>query len=137
MKFSPQQIELACRLKELGLPWEPHVGHYFYDPLGIAGIRSPFQDRVFLLDSERFMQRVGGLARFTEVMTWLPTWSDARQILSSLEVSPLEVQRAVLGANALRRGTELDVLYELVADNLARPTAANIAAAATNVIAVG
>jgi len=85
LQFSRQQIELAITFKQLGLVWEPVVGNYVYDLSDALKPSSPFQDGVyFLLNYDCFMQRVGGLDRFKELMTWLPTWNDAREILQSL-----------------------------------------------------
>ena len=120
MKFSSRQIELAVKFKELGLAWEPTVGHYVYDATGAVKPTSPFQDRVyFLLNYDCFMERVGGVERFKTIMTWLPTWSDAREILRSLGVSDKEVQDELVRSQALEDGSELLQLYELIAQHLA------------------
>ena len=119
MEFSSQQIEFAVAFKQRGLPWEPAVGNYVYDTHRVLPASSPFQDGVyFLLNYECFMQRTGGIERFKEVMTWLPTWCDARRILRSLGVTDEQVQASLFYTQAFERGTELLQLYELIATHL-------------------
>jgi hypothetical protein len=121
MKFSSRQIELAVELKALGLTWEPSVGNYVYDATGAVKPTSPFQEHVyFLLNYDCFMERVGGVERFKAIMTWLPTWTDARGILRSLGVSDKEVQEQLVYSGALVDGTELLKLYELIAWRLSK-----------------
>ena len=67
------------------------------------------------------MDRVGGVERFKTIMTWLPTWSDAREILRSLGVSNKEVQDELVRSRALEDGSELLKLYELIAQHLSMP----------------
>ncbi|HRX79171.1 MAG: hypothetical protein H6821_16125 [Planctomycetaceae bacterium] len=64
------------------------------------------------------IQKVGGVDRFNEIMTWLPTWDDARQILRVLQVPDASVQRELVAKVAFERGIELQVLYELIAMEL-------------------
>ena len=121
MFFSPKHLELARRFKQLGLPWEPSVGNYVYDATGAVKPTSPFQKRVyFLLNYDCFMQKVGGVDRFKEIMTWLPTWDDARQILRLLQVPDAAIQHELVATEAFERGIELQVLYELIATELER-----------------
>ena len=83
--------------------------------------RSPFQDRVyFLLNYDCFTRKIGGVDRFKSLMTWLPTWDDARQILRSLSVPDAEIQHELAAAEAFERRAELQVLYELIARELER-----------------
>ena len=48
-QFTPQEIAMAARLRGLGLPWEPVVGHYVLDEQGTIQPGSPFQDRVYFI----------------------------------------------------------------------------------------
>lgn len=119
MKFGPRQIELAIALKDMGLAWKPSVGNYVYDATGAVKPTSPFQEHVyFLLNYDCFMERVGGVERFKSLMTWLPTWSDAREILSSLGLSDAELQNELVRSNALENSSEILKLYELIAQQL-------------------
>ena len=61
---------------------------------------------------------MGGVDRFKELMTWLPTWSDARDVLKSLGISSSAVQDELVRTNALEHESELLVLYELIARRL-------------------
>ena len=125
--FSDRQIELAQRFKAAGISWEPRVGHYVYDAGHAVEPTSPFQDHVyFLLNYDCFMRKVGGLERFKQIMTWLPTWGDARELLEQLGMPSSEVQAELLLRNAIVNGDELTVLYELVAQRLGCSTAAEV-----------
>ena len=113
MRFTEDQITIAKKLKTLGIPWQPQVGHYVYDANHICPKSSPFQQGVyFLLNFDCFMQHVGGVERFRNNMVWLPTWHKAREILRNLSVPDAEVAR--LSAEAILQGDELTCLYELI-----------------------
>ena len=113
MRFTEDQITIAKRLKQLGIPWQPQVGHYVYDANRICPKSSPFQQGVyFLLNFDCFMQHVGGVERFRDNMVWLPTWHESRGILRKLGVPDTEV--AHLSAEAILQGEELTCLYRLI-----------------------
>ena len=61
------------------------------------------------------MKAVGGVERFKEIMTWLPTWDDARHILRSLRVSDQQILDYLLEQHAIERGSERLALYEMIA----------------------
>ena len=80
---------------------------------------SPFQDRVyFILNYDYFMDQVGGVDQFKQIMLWLPTWEDARHVLRSLGVSDAEVDAALQRNRAIERQHELLSLYETIAERL-------------------
>ena len=54
-------------------------------------------------------------------MTWLPTWSDAREILRAFGVADKDVQVELERSQALKDGSELLQLYELIAQHLSEP----------------
>ena len=119
MKFKGHLIDLAIRFKALSLEWEPTVGNYVYDANGIVKASSPFQPGVyFLLNYNCFMERVGGLERFRNDMVWLPTWEDARVILSRLGVSNSKVVNQLTTTSSIENLTELDTLYSLILERL-------------------
>ena len=119
MQFSQEEIEMARELRRLGLKWEPCVGHYVYDENRSCPKGSPFQDRVyFILNYDCFMNHLGGVERFKEVMLWLPTWHDAREMLQSLGVSDEKVALRLQGCRALESRKELLILYEMIAESL-------------------
>ncbi len=118
-RFSDREIALALEFKRMKLPWEPAVGQYVYDAGGAVKPSSPFQQGVyFLLNYDCFMERLGGVARFKDLMAWLPTWSDAREILRRLGVSNEVVREALARTAAIESGEERVVLYELIAARL-------------------
>ena len=132
MLFSSKHLQLADRFKQLGLRWEPEVGNYVNDATGAVKPTSPFQDGVYLLlNYDCFMRKVGGVDRFKEIMTWLPTWDDARRILKSLGVCHEEVAAELLRTDAVASDTELLVLYEMIADRLRKRSAGDSRSQAT------
>ena len=125
MQFSQEEIELAKRLRAHGLTWEPRAGHYVYDETGFCPHESPFQDKVFfILNYKYFMKVVGGVDRFKEIMIWLPTWHDSRQILRSLQVSDSRIAAYLEQHKAIENGCERKALFELIAGCLQPATAA-------------
>lgn len=120
MQFSAEEINLARRLRQAGLAWEPRAGHYVYDETGFCKQPSPFQEQVyFILNYDYFMKAVGGVERFKEIMIWLPTWHDARQLLDSLDVPNERVLACLESENAIALGIERYVLYQLLESVLA------------------
>ena len=119
MKFSEAEIELARKLRKVGLPWEPAAGHYVFDETGFCKQPSPFQEGVyFILNYEYFMKAVGGVDRFGEIMTWLPTWYDCRQILQHYDVTAEAIAADLRSSGAVESGRERLRLYELIARTL-------------------
>jgi hypothetical protein len=123
MHFSDEEIRLAKQLRQRGLDWEPRAGHYVFDETGFCKQTSPFQEKVyFVLNYDYFMKAVGGVDRFKEIMVWLPTWDDARQILRRHGISDQEISKQLTDQQAIECGTERLVLYELIASVLTKET---------------
>ena len=121
MRFRPEEIELARELLQAGLQWEPKAGHFVYDETGFCRKTSPFQTGVyFILNYDYFMRQAGGVERFKEIMTWLPTWHDAREILRDFGIADEELAAKLHERRAIEDGRELIVLYELILDRLRR-----------------
>ena len=119
MRFTDEEITLARTLRDDGLPWEPAAGHYVYDETGFCKQSSPFQDRVyFILNYSYCMKAVGGVERFKEIMIWLPTWYDAREILRTYRVPDQQVREYLVNDQAIERGIERLSLYELIASRI-------------------
>ena len=119
MHFSEPEINIARQLKSLNLNWTPQSGHYVYDETEFCHQPSPFQDRVyFVLNYPYFMKAVGGVERFRQMMTWLPTWYDARQILSAMDVTNQQVYEHLLSTNSIQKGQERLALYRLILEEL-------------------
>lgn len=119
MNYTVEEIKLARQLKSAGLPWEPQAGHYVYDETGFCKQASPFQEKVyFVLNYAYFMKAVGGVERFKEIMTWLPTWDDAREILRNYDMSDEEILQQLGAEKAIEKGTERYALYQLIASSL-------------------
>ncbi|MEM7313177.1 MAG: hypothetical protein AAF497_08495 [Planctomycetota bacterium] len=119
MNFSEQEIALARELRVAGLPWEPRAGHYVYDETGFCKQPSPFQENVyFILNYNYFMKTVGGVERFKEIMLWLPTWDDCRQLLANQGIEAEEISKFLSVNDSLESGTERFALYQLIAEKL-------------------
>ncbi len=115
MHFSEAEIEAARRLRRGGLRWEPQAGHYVYDETGFCKQASPFQEKVyFILNYPYFMKAVGGVDRFKDIMLWLPTWHDLRQVLRDFRVSDGDVASFLRERGAIESGQERLALYEWV-----------------------
>jgi hypothetical protein len=61
---------------------------------------------------------VGGVDRFKQIMLWLPTWQDARELLRSLGVSDSVVAAALQRQHAIENQRELLSLLEMIAARL-------------------
>ncbi|TWU30539.1 hypothetical protein [Bythopirellula polymerisocia] len=119
MRFSEEEINSARRLREAGLAWEPRAGHYVYDQTGFCKQTSPFQEKVyFILNYDYFMKSVGGVDRFKQIMLWLPTWYDARQLLETLGVPAEQIVDKLQQQRAIEQGRERFVLYEWIESSL-------------------
>ncbi|NIL98186.1 MAG: hypothetical protein GTO53_10200 [Planctomycetales bacterium] len=119
MQFTQNQLALAGELKAAGLAWKPAAGHFLYDPTHAFKPSSPFQDHVYLiLNYDCFLKAVGGEQKFLQLMTWLPTWDDARHILRSLGVPDRQVQQEIIHKRSLCHATELLDLYSLILKQL-------------------
>lgn len=119
MRFSPQEIEAAIELHQLGLPWEPGPGQYVWDQAGLVEQHSPFQDGVyFILDLKHFLRRAGTLETLKRSMVWLPTWHDVRDVLEHLGLDHADVAQAIQNHHALEHKHELLTLYSLIAARL-------------------
>lgn len=129
MEFLDEEIALAKRLRELGLPWEPSVGNYVWDENNSCKQPSPFQTGVyFILNYAYFMRMVGGLERFKEIMIWLPTWSDLRSILREFGCKDEWVAKHIQESKAIESGKERVVLYELALAELKKRTSKSVPA---------
>jgi hypothetical protein len=115
VRFREAEIEAARRLRQAGLSWHPRAGHYVFDETKFCKQTSPFQDQVyFILNYSYFMETVGGVERFKEIMLWLPTWDDLREMLSELGVADVDVAAYLNKRNAIESREERLSLYELV-----------------------
>ncbi len=119
MKFTQTEIELARRLKQLGLGWTPSVGHFVWDESGLIECSSPFHDHVyFILDLKHFLRRAGTIERLQQDLCWLPTWEQSRELLRQAGVAEAEVARRLVASGAIESGNERICLYEMLAEQL-------------------
>lgn len=119
MRYSQDEIQLARRLRDAGLSWEPGPGHYVYDEAGLIEQPSPFQPRVyFILDLQHFLRRSGDLHRLKQAMFWLPDYQQCREILRALGVPNGRVAAELGSGDALVLGEELQTLYTMIFDRL-------------------
>ena len=121
MNFSQREIELARRFRQQRLQWIPRAGHYVYDETGFCKQTSPFQENVFfILNYDYFIRTVGGVEKFIEIMTWLPTWADLWQLLRKQGVTNAEVALHLIKRQSIEVGTERESLYELLDEVLTK-----------------
>ncbi|MFM7118011.1 MAG: hypothetical protein ACKO9H_00670 [Planctomycetota bacterium] len=118
-KFTSQEVELARKLKGLGLAWTPQVSHYVWDETGIINCPSPFHDMVYyILDLKHFLRRAGTIERLQDELCWLPSWEQARELLREHGVSDEAVARRLDERQALLKGEERLCLYQLLEEAL-------------------
>jgi hypothetical protein len=126
MQYTDEEIKLARQLRDEGLFWEPRAGHYVYDETGFCKQPSPFQEGVyFILNYPYFMKAVGGVERFKEIMIWLPTWYDAREILRENGLADQQIVDHLCDEHAIERGTERLALYQMILSSLRSKAAAD------------
>jgi hypothetical protein len=128
MPFSMQHVNAASRLKELGLPWTPHVGCFVYDPAGVIEAESPFPGRIyFILSLPRFVKIFGSVEAIGDRLVWLPTWHQARLLGRRLGVGGDEIAALWTYKHSLEPGDELLALYDILADALLGKRDPNVA----------
>ena len=119
--FDERACRLALEMKRLGLPWEPHVGCFVWDPEGWIPVESPFPGRIyFILSLSRFLEIFGTIQDMVEKLVWLPTWHQAcllRERMSFGSEGPEGGPRLVTVANPT---DALLAVYELIMDALGR-----------------
>jgi hypothetical protein len=123
LPISTEILTLARELKMSGVDWDPTVGSFVWDHLGIIEAPSPFPLRVyFILNLKRFLRIFGTSESIKEQLVWLPTsfqlrlWATEHEI--DLELEHLEdpeeevvaLYRALV--EALRRGHPSEALGE-------------------------
>ena len=117
--FTDDEIGLARQMRDQGLLWEPAVGHYVFDDMGLIDAPSPFQPRVyFILDLKHFLRRSSDIETLKSRMLWPPQWHEARRILRGLGVSDAMVMARLVAARAIETQSELCLLYELILETL-------------------
>jgi hypothetical protein len=120
--FTDSEVQLARQLRALELPWTPMAGQFVLDESGLVERESPFQPGVFfVLNYEYFMKIAGGVDRFREIMLWLPTWEQSRELLRDMGVSDEQVAKHLADSNAFAGGNERACLYELMIGQLGPP----------------
>lgn len=119
MKFTNEEIELARKLKQQGLDWQPSVGHFVWDEADIIKCESPFHDMVFfILDLKHFLRRADTIENLQRDLCWLPTWFQAREILRKRGVSTERIVEKLRDERAIENDTERYCLYELIEECL-------------------
>lgn len=80
--FDEQTLAQAAALRDAGLTFRPHVGCFLWDRDHVMPVASPFPNRVyFILNLGRFEAILGSRAAIAERLIWLPTETQARQLL--------------------------------------------------------
>ncbi|MDJ0912256.1 MAG: hypothetical protein QNI95_01745 [Desulfobacterales bacterium] len=117
--FDAHICRLAGEMKDFGLPWQPHVGCFVWDPEGYIEADSPFPDRVyFILSMPRFLQIFGNVEQMVAKLVWLPTWHQARLLCDRLGVGQKDVSNIFESKPSLSAGQELQSIYKLIVSAL-------------------
>jgi hypothetical protein len=113
--FDSQTCRLANELKQLGIPWQPHVGCFVWDPDELIKAESPFPYRIyFILSLPRFIDIFGSIEAIAEKLIWLPTWHQARLLCRQLSVPGSAVANIWQSQTPTSAGDELRQIYELL-----------------------
>ena len=119
MNFSESEIEIAKKLHDLDLQWQPQAGDYVYDMKGIIEKPSPFQDHVyFILDIKHFIRRAQNVEGIKKAMCWLPLWEDCREILVKLGVKWEDIFQRLQETSAFERESERTEMYRIILSRL-------------------
>jgi hypothetical protein len=119
MPFDLRHALLARKLKNLGLPWQPHVGCFVWDPDGYVEAPAPFPERIyFILSLPRFVGIFGSVAAVAERLVWLPTWHQARLLCKEMAIDERRVTEIWQTDPLPPVGEELLELYNLLLEAL-------------------
>jgi hypothetical protein len=113
--FDTQTCRLANELKQLGIPWQPQVGCFVWDPDEHIKAESPFPRRIyFILSLPRFIEIFGSIEAIAEKLVWLPTWHQARLLCQQLGVSNQVVANIWQSQTPPSAGEDLRQIYKLL-----------------------
>ena len=113
--FDTETCRLATEIKRLGIPWQPHVGCFVWDPHKHIKAESPFPHRIyFILSLPRFIDLFGSIEAIAEKLVWLPTWHQARLLCQQLGVPGEVVANIWQSQTPLSAGDELQQIYGLL-----------------------
>ena len=123
-QFSDREIALATSFRESVAPqWTVAAGQFVFDPDGRVNKPSPFQTGVyFVLNYPYFVTLMGGLENFRAELIWLPTWTQARRLAIAAGLSPQQIVTGCLNESTIKKGSEREKLYELIAEHFGLQT---------------
>lgn len=117
--FDTKICRLAAEIKRLGIPWQPHVGCFVWDPDEHIKAESPFPHRTyFILSLPRFVDLFGSIEAIAEKLVWLPTWHQARLLCQQLGVPDQIVATIWQRQTPPTAGEELVQIYKLLIGTL-------------------
>jgi hypothetical protein len=115
VSFDTRSCRLANELKQLGIPWLPHVGCFVWDPDEHVKVESPFPHRIyFILSLPRFIDIFGSIEAIAEKLVWLPTWHQARLLCQKLGVPDRAVVNIWQSRTPPSTDEELRQIYKLL-----------------------
>ena len=119
MPFEERHLQLARQMKDCGLPWNPHVGCFVWDPEAAIEADSPFPLRVyFILSLPRFFSIFGSPEEVADKLVWLPTWHQARLLAQQLGVDPEKLSGLWKTESVPPPGEELAGIYRMILEAL-------------------
>jgi len=114
--FDHRHARMAEKLKQLGLPFEPHVGCFVLDPREFISVSSPFPNRIyFILSMPRFIDIFGTKESIVDKLVWLPTWHQARLCCEKIGIGYDRIAALWHMDTPLSPGEELLALYSMMA----------------------
>jgi hypothetical protein len=121
LPFEPSLCEFAQVLKKRGLPWNPHVGCFVWDPEGTIPVPSPFPNRIyFVLNLNHFLKIFNDIENMKKKLVWIPTWHQCRLIAQNLGIKHQELTDILQNTYLSQPGEELKIIYQLIIDHLDR-----------------
>jgi hypothetical protein len=121
--FNPVIVKAAQRLKELGLPWTPHVGCFVWDAENRIDVASPFPENIyFILSMPRFLSILGNVETMQQELVWLPTWHQARLLMDQLGIGTEALGAIFPGDSAVTPDDEMLAVYSILARALEEKT---------------
>jgi hypothetical protein len=101
--FDDDFRQLAAALKQVGLPWKPHVGCFVWDPDQIIKTVSPFPHHIyFILSLPRFIEIFGSIEIMQAKLVWLPTWHQTRLLCQQYDIETAGSHHAISATEELK-----------------------------------
>ena len=113
--FTRKHCNIAARMKDAGLSWEPQVGCFVWDSSQTIDAPSPFGENIyFVLDLRPFLRKFGSTEATSESLVWLPEWHQTLWICERLGIDHDAIASVSMDINPTEAGNILLALYRLI-----------------------